>query len=684
MEKAESAQRPLLWTRKELCRMCYSCVRECPAKAIRVSGGQAEVIPERCIGCGNCVRVCTQHAKETRSSLDAVRALLDSPSKTAACIAPSFPAEFADTGYRVLVSQIRSLGFDYVIEVAFGADLVSRRYATLMDSVPEKSYIATTCPAVVSYVEKFHPDLTSSLAPIASPMIAAARAVHSIYGNQVKTVFIGPCLAKKNEAERPELAGDISCAMTFQELRQLMNEGGCDRKTFRESEFDPPHAGLGAIYPIGGGLLQAAGIDEDLLSMNVVSAEGNREFIQSLADFEAQEHQVGLLEILCCSGCIMGPGMSSQLSQYSRRALVSSYAKAQHARLDPKEWKRDVESLDSLDLSVSFTPDDRRFKRPPLSELREILASRNGSLQSEDLDCGACGYPTCLDYAAAVYRGLAENEMCLPYMIERLKKTAAELSESYRELVGTKQALIQSEKLASLGRMASGIAHEINNPLTGILSFSSTLLEDMEKSDHGDDIRTIVNETLRCRDIVRGLLNFARETKSSKKMSNLNKIIHEAMPVLMPYVNSLNIELQINLCSNLPDQMLDQVQMRSVINNLVENAAHAMPDGGVISVSTGYDAASEKAQLEVRDTGNGISPEYLDKIFDPFFTTKEVGKGTGLGLAVAYGIVQAHYGTIDVESEVGSGTLFTVTIPVKDVHTGCRSAEKGESYGKNR
>ncbi|HOP64770.1 MAG TPA: [Fe-Fe] hydrogenase large subunit C-terminal domain-containing protein, partial [Spirochaetota bacterium] len=172
----KDASIPLVKTLSERCRVCYSCVRECPAKAIRISGGQAEVIADRCIGCGNCVRVCSRNAKVVRDSKTDVLNLLRNDVTVAALIAPSFPAEFPAISHRRVVSMIRQLGFKYVIEVAFGADLVSAEYRKLV-SGSEESYIATTCPAIVSYIEKYYPALVPHLAPIASPMIAAARSV---------------------------------------------------------------------------------------------------------------------------------------------------------------------------------------------------------------------------------------------------------------------------------------------------------------------------------------------------------------------------------------------------------------------------------------------------------------------------------------------------------------------------
>ena len=188
----------LVYTIKELCRTCYTCVRECPAKAIRIVGGQAEVIDERCIACGNCTKVCSQGAKVFLNTTDRVVKLLESDSKVAAIIAPSFPAEFSDIpDHHVLTGMIKALGFEYVAEVSFGADLVADRYKKLV-SESKNFYISSDCPSIVNYVKFYHPALVDNLAPVVSPMVAMSRVVREKYGKDTRIVFIGPCIAKKS------------------------------------------------------------------------------------------------------------------------------------------------------------------------------------------------------------------------------------------------------------------------------------------------------------------------------------------------------------------------------------------------------------------------------------------------------------------------------------------------------
>jgi two-component system NtrC family sensor kinase len=243
-------------------------------------------------------------------------------------------------------------------------------------------------------------------------------------------------------------------------------------------------------------------------------------------------------------------------------------------------------------------------------------------------------------------------------MVEAIHQRDEQLKER------TQKQIVESEKLASLGRLASGIAHEINNPLTGILTYSSLLLEDLGDTDYEEDLRIIVNETMRCRKIVKGILDFARETKLEKQHMSLNKIIEDTLSILEKHFNFQNVVMVRSLSPSMPDVNMDINQMKSVINNLAVNAADAMPSGGKIEISTFYNKEKGSVVMEFSDSGVGISPENLGKIFDPFFTTKETGKGTGLGLAVTFGIIERHNGTISVKSEPGRGTTFTIELPV--------------------
>jgi iron only hydrogenase large subunit-like protein/nitrogen-specific signal transduction histidine kinase len=656
---------PLVSTIKERCRVCYTCVRECPAKAIRISAGQAEVIGDRCIGCGNCVRVCSQNAKTVRNCSQRVTRLLNSGKKVAACLAPSFPAEFHDIHYKKVVGMVRALGFHYVTEVAFGADLVAAQYRELLHKESDKSHIATTCPAIVSYIEKYLPRLVPALAPVASPMIAQARVLKQYY-DDIFVVFIGPCIAKKEEMLRDARRQSVDGVLTFTELQDLLQERHITADTVPASEFDPPHPGKGVLFAVGRGLLEAADLREDLLTNELVATDGTRNFVQAIKEFEEGTLDAVLLEVLCCNGCIMGSGMTTQTAQFTRRTNVSKYARHRLQNLDNDQWRRDKEKFEYIDLSMQFQVDDHRLTTPSKDELKRILEKIGKFKPEDELNCGACGYDTCIDHAIAIHKGLAENEMCLPYTIEKLKKTAVELSNSYELLVNTKNALVQSEKLASMGQLAAGIAHEVNNPLGVVLLYAHLLLEQIPSgSEIHQDMKMIVEQADRAKKIVGGLLNFARKNKVVLKNTQINTLIDKSLHAI---IAPGDIRIKVTHRQENLEAEIDQDQVLQVLFNLATNAIEAMPEGGVLEIITSGD--DRNVVIEVKDTGTGIEPDKIKRIFEPFFTTKQMGKGTGLGLAVSYGIIKMHHGKIHVESNADPGagplgTTFTVTLPRK-------------------
>ncbi len=244
-----------------------------------------------------------------------------------------------------------------------------------------------------------------------------------------------------------------------------------------------------------------------------------------------------------------------------------------------------------------------------------------------------------------------------------LEKKVVEKTEEIRK---AQAQLVHSEKLASLGRMAAGVAHEINSPLTGIVTFGHLLLKKFpEGSEDRQDIEVIIEQANRCSNIIKGLLGFARATSVEKSLVNINDVLHSSLNMVKHKADFFNIKIVLNLDESLPAIKANASQIQQVFLNMIINAADAMEGRGAFTVSTGKVIDNGKSFAEIRfsDTGHGISEENLPKLFEPFFTTKPVGKGTGLGLAVSHGIIQDHGGRIFVRSKLGEGTSFFVRLP---------------------
>lgn len=649
----------LVYTIKERCRVCFMCVRECPAKAIKIINGQAEVLAIRCIKCGNCVKVCSQEAKTFINTVHDVENLLSGYQNVVAMVAPSFPAEFTESeDYRKFVGMVKALGFSKITEVSFGADLVASAYKNILENEDDKAYISSDCPAIVTYITKYHPNLIDKLAPIVSPMVAMARVVKKKYGQDAKVVFIGPCIAKK--AESPE----IDAAITFRELRELFQLRNIRIDKIEPRKFDPPYSGRGSIFPVSRGLLQTINIEESYFEGNIIVADGQHHFQEAIKEFETGLLSSHHLELLSCSGCIMGPGMSPGGKQFTRRTLVSKYARKKLLKLNLEQWKKDMEEYGQLDLTTYHQADDQRISMPSKSEIQSVLESMGKYSTKDYLNCGACGYESCIEHAVAIIKGLAEVEMCLPYSIEKLHKMVEELHISNEKLDSTQKALRQSEKLAGMGQVSAGIAHELNNPLGVITMYSNILLDELKPEDPTrQDLELIVQQAQRCKSIVSGLLNFARKNQVNHREIDIKQLTEDSLKSLIVPEN-VNISIVSKVLE--PVARLDVEQMTQVLNNIVKNAVEAMPGGGDIKID--LKDTPEEVIFMISDTGTGIAKEHLEKIFEPFFTTKGIGKGTGLGLATIYGIVKMHKGQITVTSNADqnagpTGTTFKIALP---------------------
>jgi two-component system NtrC family sensor kinase len=240
---------------------------------------------------------------------------------------------------------------------------------------------------------------------------------------------------------------------------------------------------------------------------------------------------------------------------------------------------------------------------------------------------------------------------------------AIEISRDITKDINTQKAMMRQEKLASIGRLSAGVAHEINNPLTTILTTAMLIQEDLDPQDETyKELETITKETLRCRKIVSSLLDFARQSEPSKKENDINEIIRESMVLTRKQAAFKDVALVHELAADLPTVMVDRGQIHQALINLIINAVEATDSGGKILVASGYNPADHCIEVQITDSGAGISPENLDRLFDPFFTTKE--EGTGLGLAITHGIIEQHGGTVEVASKIGKGTTFKIKLPL--------------------
>ncbi len=439
----------LIYVNPDKCNLSLTCIRVCPAKAIRIVEKFAEIMPSRCIGCGNCVTMCAQNAIEVRDEKQVVLDLLNEDLPVAAICDPTISAEFVDiSDYRKFVGMIRALGFTYVMEGAFGVDLVSFRYRELLYDFQGKYYISTNCPPVASHVEKYHPELVDNLAPIVPPYVAMSKVTRTLYGNETKVVYLTACVAAKDDARQFKGDGRTNAVLSFQELREMFAEHRITENSVEYSDFNPPIGRKGGLFPITRGLLQAVDINQDLLSASIIMTEGRNNFLQSLQEFKTEIGLQQHLDLFYCEGCIMGPGTSAGGKKFFRRSQVIKYVNKRLKDFDYEKWQRQIESFNELNLERSFNTRDQRLPYPAESEIQRVLHEMGKGKVEDQLGCGACGYPSCREFAVAYCQGLTNYEMCYTYTIHKMHTYIGKLNATNEKLKKTKEALKESEERA--------------------------------------------------------------------------------------------------------------------------------------------------------------------------------------------------------------------------------------------
>ncbi len=411
----------IVYTNKARCRDCYRCVRVCPVKAIRMREGQAFEVAESCLACGTCIRECPQGAKSFRQDMDRAMALVAEAGVAAISVAPSFAALFGDWERRRLPSALRRLGFGFVAETAVGAYPVARATADYAGARPGQAHVVSACLAVVRYIEGYRPGLIGALVPVASPMAAHARHLKARLGPGARVVFVGPCVAKKMEAERPGVREWVDVVLTFVELKEWLSRAGIDLGACEESGFDETPAGAARLFPLVGGSLRTASLDTDVLAPRTLTVSGFEEVREALDGIEAGETVV-LEPLFCRQGCINGPAMPGEDNLFHRREAMLDYARSL-----PETPGTDGAAEQ---LTAQFAAGADRGATPAEADiLREL--ERTGKGRPEDqLNCSACGYASCRDKAVAVLRGMAETEMCLPFMRRRAEQRTDRILET--------------------------------------------------------------------------------------------------------------------------------------------------------------------------------------------------------------------------------------------------------------
>lgn len=389
--------------KKSNCKNCYKCIRHCPVKAIRFSGNQAHIIGNECILCGRCFVVCPQNAKEIADETEKVRVMLESGKPVIASLAPSFIANYDGAGIESMCTALKKIGFYDAEETAIGATIVKNEYMRTLKEEAPNILISSCCHSVNLLIQKYFPNVLPYLAKTVSPMQAHALDIKRRHPD-AQVVFIGPCLAKKDEADY--YGNIVDAVLTFEELSALLKNEGITI----EKGVDDTEESRARLFPTTGGILGT--MQERLSDYTYMAIDGTDNCIAALKDIENGSIHKCFIEMSACSGsCISGPIMEKfNFSPVREYKAIVDYA---------GEKDFDVEQPEAHILVKNIEAISKKLPEPTEEEIRDVLLNM-GKYKPEDmLNCGSCGYDSCREKAIAVYQGKAEISMCLPFLKDK-------------------------------------------------------------------------------------------------------------------------------------------------------------------------------------------------------------------------------------------------------------------------
>ncbi len=405
-----------LTLKKSNCKDCHKCIRHCPVKSIRFSGAQAHIMSEECILCGHCFVVCPQDAKQIVSEVEKVKVLIQSGAPVIASVAPSFIANYNDIGIEGIRTALKKLGFTDAEETAIGATMVKDDYERLALEGSQDVYITSCCTSVNLLIQKYYPDLLSCLAPTLTPMQAHCADIKRRIPN-AKTVFIGPCVAKKEEGQQSR--NIVDAVLTFEELSQWFKEDEIELVKDIDAREDTRER----LFPTASGVIKCMDREKRHQSKyNYIAIDGIENCIAALEDIRSGNISNCFIEMNACPGsCIGGPVFEKfHKSPINNYLSVVRYSGSKDFPVDEG----------SSDLRRIFADLSAEKPMPTDAQITEILHKMGKKSKDDELNCGTCGYDTCREKAVAVFQGKAEIDMCLPYLMSKSESFSSVIMNS--------------------------------------------------------------------------------------------------------------------------------------------------------------------------------------------------------------------------------------------------------------
>jgi diguanylate cyclase (GGDEF)-like protein len=443
-----AAPGPLIEARGTSCAACWECVRSCPVRAIRIADGHAEIITEKCVACGQCVSACGTHGFTARDDTPAVLELLRGERPVVALLATEFIAALHPLTVEEIGTALDALGFHAVETTLLGEELVAQEYERLHARDDALLVLRSTCPVVVDFVRAFHPALTGALAPIVPPYIAQAGLIRELYPADVAIVYVSPCFARKDEIRDAQFRGAVDVAIDFLELSRLIVGAGPLTAVGDPQASSIHRPTVLKEISLTDGFPRTTLTGRDMTDARLCVVRGLEDLDHLLTAVEAGETAPCIVDMLNCEGCIDGPAVNPGLSVFSKRNIeMAAYEMPGITRVSTRSL---LGVLPAVAVVRSFEPRPLSLPEPSEQQIDRALLEGGFASRAATLDCGACGYGTCAEHAAAVIRGESTWLMCLPLQRQRLGEAVSETTalQTVDALTGLWNGRAFSERLA--------------------------------------------------------------------------------------------------------------------------------------------------------------------------------------------------------------------------------------------
>lgn len=530
-----------LFTIKNNCQDCYKCVRQCPVKAIKIEDNSAQIVPELCVACGKCYRVCPVRAKQDRDDVARAKNMLAAGEKVYISLAPSWVAEFDSVTKEQLLTAIEKLGFVGVSETALGAEEVSAHLADFLSDKKDGVYLSTACPAFVEYINKYMPDLTPNLTPVLSPLLSHCKMMRHKLGDDIKIVFVGPCIAKKFEADRN--ADILNLSISFRDLRRWFREAGINYHQIEakpEIDFIYKRAEEGRFYPVEGGMIETIrpyGKTNHVYMMQLTGLENIQRELENIRGTRP-ETPVFIECLACEGGCVNGPCTRSHKSGFEKRARV-----LKDVVVSEKLGKRQPE--EDIERQYEQKPVDKREYDE--EQIRRVLAMLGKYTIEDEINCNACGYDNCRNFARAILDGKAEIDMCVSHIKKQAQRKANALLKCIPSpivIVNSKLSIIEyndqfvqafwdEEEHADIYDKKNLIGANLRDfiSFTNLFSASLELGEDVkrENAHHNDKVYDVMVFNIEQKQVVGGVIEDVTnvEVKREKIAEKAKEVIEK-------------------------------------------------------------------------------------------------------------------------------------------------------------